>query len=377
MSSYPTVQCNGAPYDFPIPAKIEDGPSTKIKHVIFIVRENKTFDAVFGDFPGVDGDPTKIMSPMHQDELWVNARAMARTFSHMDNFYEDAEQSVQGHYWTSYGRTSDIEERRWLVTWGRGEFDKTESPGVGDDTAPLEGSIFEDLQAHKVSVTNFGELVGGIPFRDGHWPSGTSDGSIPDTLGGCYLSARLRVLCNPTQFSYVWIGNDHTHGLSAGDPNPGAMIAVNDEATGMILDAISHSPYWQDSLVVVVEDDPSDGQDHVEAHRTIALFASPWIKRGYVSHGHYATPSIHKLFAHIFGVPYRNQTIANAPLPLDMFTSTPDYTPYTLTPRKFQDISCNPMHGRAAQASAGWNFSMPDNQPGLDQQVREYLRALP
>jgi len=375
MDGYPTVQCPGA-YDFPIPAKIEDGPSKYIKHVIFIVRENKTFDDIFGDFPGVDGDKQYLMSPTHTDELWANARSMARTFSHMDNFYEDAEQSIQGHYWTAYGRTTDFDERRWLVTWGRGEFDKTDAPGVGDDTAPLEGSIFQNLKSQGVTVENMGELVGGIAFRDLRWPGGTSDTNIPDTLGGCYEAARLRVLCNPAQFTYVWMGNDHTHGLSAGDPNPAIMIAVNDEATGMILDGLSHSPFWQESLVVVVEDDPSDGKDHVDAHRTIALFASPWIKRGYVSHAHYSTPSIHKLFAHIFGKPYRNQTIANAPLPLDIFTSTPDYTPYTLVPRKYQDISCNPKGTIGAQHAQGWDFSMPDNQPGLDRQVREYLRSL-
>jgi hypothetical protein len=376
MNGYPTVQCNGAPYDFPIPAKIEDGPSTKIKHVIFVVRENKTFDDIFGDFQGVDGDPQYLMSKTQQDVLWANARTIAKSFSHMDNFYEDAEQSIQGHYWTAYGRTTDIDERRWLVTWGRGEFGKTETPGIGDETAPLEGSIFEDLKNSGVSVENHGELLGGLPFRDPHWPGGTSDTNVPDTLGGCYEAARLRVACNPAQFTYVWLGNDHTHGCSAGDPNPALMIAVNDEATGMLLDGLSHSPFWQETLVVVLEDDPSDGHDHVDAHRTIALFASPWIKRGYVSHAHYSTPSIHKLFAHIFGKPYRNQTIANAPLPLDMFTSTPDYTPYTLVPRKYKDISCNASGTTCALSAKSWNFSLPDNQPGLDQQVREYIGAL-
>lgn len=377
LAGFPTVQCNGAPYDFPIPAKIEDGPSTKIKHVVFVVRENKTFDDLFGDLPGVDGDPKLVMSPMHQNELWANARKMAQAFSHMDNFYEDAEQSIQGHYWTSYGRTTDFDERRWLVTWGRGEFGKTESPGVGDDTAPLEGSIFEDLKGHGVSVQNWGELIGGLPFRDGRWPGGTSDTTIPDTVGGCYGAARFKVLCDPAQFTYAWLGNDHTFGLSPGHPNPALMIAVNDEATGMLLDGLSHSPFWQDTLVVVMEDDPSDGSDHVDAHRTIALFASPWIKRGYVSHAHYNTASVHKLFAHVFGKPYRNQTIANAPLPLDMFTSTPDFTPYDYVPRKYPDLACNPMTQSGAKAAEGWDFSMPDNQPGLDDQVRKHLRALP
>ena len=373
---YPTVQCNGAPYDFPLPAKIEDGPSTKIKHVYFIVRENKTFDALFGDLPGVDGEPKNIMMPAHQSELWANARKWASEFSHMDNFYEDAEQSIQGHFWTVFGRTSDLDERRWVVTWGRGEFGKVESPGVGDGDAPLEGSIFSSLKAQGVSVENMGELIGGLAFRDTRWPGGTTDTIIPDTHGACYLAARARVLCNPAQFTYAWLGNDHTFGLSAGKPNPAAMIAVNDEATGMLLDGISHSPAWPETLVVVVEDDPSDGVDHVDSHRTIALLASPWIKRQYVSHGHYDMASLHKIFAHVFGKPYRNSAIANAPLPLDMFTSTPDFSPYTYLPRSYADLSCNPGGTAGANAAAGWDFAEPDDQPGLDRQVREYLRGL-
>jgi len=377
MAGNATVSCNGAPYDFPIPANVTDGPSDKIKHVVFIVRENKTFDALFGDLPNVDGDPSYIMSPMHQDQIWQNARSWATTFSHMDNFYEDAEQSIQGHFWTVFGRTSDLDERRWIVTWGRGEFSAEESPGVADNDAPVEGSIFSSLQSQGVTVDNLGELIGGLPYRDTQWPGGSTNSTIPDTTGACFIAARERVLCNPAQFTYAWLYNDHTMGLAAGAPNPSLMIAVNDEATGMTLDAISHSPSWQDTLVVVVEDDPSDGLDHVDQHRTIALFASPWVKRGYVSHAHYDMSSIHKLFAQVFGKPYRNQQIANAALPLDIFTSTPDYTPFEYEPRSYPDLSCNPKGTAGAAAAAKWDFTEPDNQPGLDEQVRETLRAEP
>ena len=375
MAGNSTVSCNGAPYDFPIPANVTDGPSDQIKHVVFIVRENKTFDGLFGDLPGVDGDPSYILSPAYQHQLWQNARSWATTFSHMDNFYEDAEQSIQGHFWTVFGRTSDLDERRWIVTWGRGEFSAEESPGVGDNDAPIEGSIFSSLQSQGVTVDNMGELIGGLAYRDTQWPGGSTNSTIPDTTGACFIAARDRVLCNPLQFTYAWLYNDHTMGLAAGAPNPSLMIAVNDEATGMTLDAISHSPTWKDTLVVVVEDDPSDGLDHVDQHRTIALFASPWVKRGYVSHAHYDMSSIHKLFAHVFGKPYRNQQIANAALPLDMFTSTPDYTPFDYIPRTYSDLSCNPSGTVGAATAAKWDFTEPDDQPGLDQQVRETLRA--
>jgi DNA-binding beta-propeller fold protein YncE len=377
FTGYPAVQCAGAPYDFPVPAKPEDGPSTLIQHIVFVVRENKTFDALFGDMPGVDGNPQYILSPMHQSQIWQNARKIATGFSHMDNFYEDAEQSIQGHFWTVYGRTSDFDERRWVVTWGRSEFSATSSPGVADNTAPLEGSLFSWLQAQNVTLDNMGELVGGVPYRDTNWPGGSTDATIPDTLGGCYVAGRARVLCDLPQFNYVWLTNDHTFGLAAGKPNPALMMSVNDEATGMLLDGISHSPIWPSTLVIVVEDDPSTGQDHVDQHRTIALFASPWIKRGYVSHAHYDVASLHKLFSHLLGKPYRNRVIANAALPLDVFTSTPDYTPFEYVPRTFGDGSCNADGTSGAMRARVWDFSHPDEQPGLDEQLEETLRTLP
>jgi len=375
-AGYSTVQCGGAPYDFPVPATPTQGASPLIQHVFFIERENKTFDALFGDLPGVDGDPGYILSPQHQSSIWANARKVATTFAHMDNYYSDAEQSIQGHYWDVFGRTSDVDERRWVVTWGRGEFSDTDSPGVSDYSAPLEGSIFSSLMDQGVTLENDGELVGGIAFRNTKWPSGTSSTTIPDTLGGCYLAARSRVTCDLPQFIYAWLGNDHTFGLSAGYPNPALMMAVNDEATGMLIDGISHSPIWASSLVIVIEDDPSTGQDHVDMHRSIALFASPWVKRGYVSHAHYDVASLHKLLSNLYGKPYRNAGIGNAGLPLDLFTSTPDYTPFEYVPRAYSDGSCNAGGTKGAKRAEGWDFSHPDEQPGLGGQLREYLQGL-
>jgi hypothetical protein len=378
LDGYPTVQCNGAPYDFPVPLKPDDGASTKIKHVFFIVRENKTFDFVMGAQPGVDGNPNLVLAPGNMSAIYPNAFAWTSHFAQMDNYYIDAEQSIQGHTWTVFGRSTDYAERRWVNIWGRGQFAVTYQPGVGDETTPLEGNVFEFLSHNNVTVENEGEFVGGLAStRDLHWPGGTSDGTVPDTVGACYAAARLRATCDPKSFTYMWLPNDHTLGMATGKPNPALMIATNDEATGMFLDGLSHSPFWQDSLVIVVEDDPSEGGDHVDVHRSIALFASPWVKRGYVSHAHYHLSSIHKLISDVFGKPYRNDTIANAPLPLDVFTSTPDYTPFTYVPRAWTNLSCNPKGTSYSKVADRWDFSEPDNQPGLGRQVWEVLHALP
>ena len=376
LDGYSKVDCKGAPYDFPIPEKPEDGASKYIKHVFFIVRENKTYDGIMGDRPGADGDPSLVLAPGKMDDIWPNAFAIAKSFVHLDNYYIDSEQSIQGHAWTVFGRSTDYTERRWLNIWGRGQFGVTSTPGVGGDTTPAEGNLFQFLDKSGITFDNQGEFVGGLQFRDPQWPGGTTDGTTPDTLSACYIAWRARVMCNSKDFSYSWLVNDHTFGFAAGRPNPALLIATNDEGTGMYVDAISHSPFWKDSLIVVVEDDPSQGADHVDIHRSIALVASPWVKRGYVSHAHYHLSSFHKLFSDIYGKPYRSTTIADAPLPIDLFTSTPDYTPFNYVPRKFQDLSCNPKGGQGSNTADGWDFTLPDNQPGLGGQVWQALHSL-
>jgi hypothetical protein len=191
----------------------------------------------------------------------------------------------------------------------------------------------------------------------------------------CYVAARARATCDLKSFTYVVMPNDHTQGGAAGAPVPEVMIAVNDEATGMLLDAISHSPIWPTTLVVITEDDPQNGGDHVDAHRTPLVLASPWVKRGYVSSTHIDMASLHKLFAHVFAKPYLGETVANAAVPFDMFTSTPDYTPYTYAPHTVES-SCNPSGTLQAKIAEGWNLVDPDEAPGLAAQVEARMREL-
>ncbi len=368
---YPTVACNGAPYDFPVPLTNTEGPSTKIQHVVYVVRENKTFDALFGDLPKVNGSPAAVMSPGRMDEFWNNARQIAQAFTNFDNYYIAAEQSLQGHVWTSYGRSSDWIERTWSSTWGRG----VRAPKAGIDRvygSPGEGSIFVWSEKNGIPYDDMGEIVGGGDQGfDTSYPGLVFSNSTPDTEKACYIAARARAMCDLKAFTYVVLPNDHTYGDDPGKPTPELMIAVNDVGTGMILDALSHSPMWPSTLLIVTEDDPQDGDDHVSGHRTPLFMASPWIKRGYVSKTNLSTPSIHKLIANILGKPYRSEAIASAAIPYDAFTSTPDYGSYSFKPLQTK-VSCNPAKGW----SNGWDFSLPDSQPGLDDAVERRMRAI-
>jgi hypothetical protein len=377
---YPSVECpQDAAFDFPIPSTNTGAPSPRIEHIVYVVRENKTFDAVFGDLPGVNGDPKIVMTPGRMDEYWANARSIAKKFSNFDGYYTDAEQSLQGHVWTAFGRSSDWIERTWTATWGRG----TRQPKAGLDKAygsPAEGSLFNWAERNNVAYDDMGEIVGVAQNGfDPRYPGLIYTVGTPDVDKACYIAARARATCDLKSLTYIVLPNDHTMGLTPNAPKPELMIAINDEATGLILDAISRSPMWPSTLVIVTEDDPQNGGDHVDVHRTPLFMASPWVKRGYVSHTHVDTASLHKLFAHVFAKPYPNQIVADAAIPYDAFTSTPDFTPYEHI-RHTTATKCNPPAGMGnavqERRSADWDFSDPDDQPGLTQQVDEYMRSL-
>jgi hypothetical protein len=388
LAGAPVVTCPNNENDFPLPPTNVLGASKQISHVIFVVRENKTFDSVLGDLPGVNGNPALAAktTPAAMDRLWENFRALVRAFATDDNYYTDAEISNQGHTWTTYGRETDWDERTWpMNNYSRSVWASPAQPqGTSDIGQPIEGSLFDQLQNAGVNFAILGEAEG-LPAVNGandpvdvDYPGGfVQDIGYPDVEKACYAAGRMRVLCNWPSFVYMTLPNDHTQGVSPTTPSPELMIASNDEATGMLIDAISHSPLWPSSLVVVTEDDPADGADHVDHHRTPILFASPWIKRGYVSKQHIGVSSIHKLIANIFGIPYASSTVENAALPLDLFTSTPDYAPYAYLPRVWP-ATCGTQPTQAEKRlTDSWDLSRVDAQPGLDALVRKHLRGEP
>ncbi|HVY49498.1 MAG TPA: alkaline phosphatase family protein [Minicystis sp.] len=387
------VSCPDGAADFPIPAT-NAGGSPVIDHVFFILRENKDYDSLFGDFASGDGDAAYTMkaSSKDMDAIWHNLRAAARAFAMSDDYYTDAVFSTQGHVLATYGRTSDFDERTWIVSGDRdGSPRKAPGGGVVEAGRPVEGSAFQWLFDHHVPFDILGEIVGqpdlppgAKPVLDIHYPGVAQDITLVDLPKACYAAGRLRVGCDLGRFVYQTLPNDHTIGVSASNPTPETMCAVNDEATGMMLDAISHSPYWKSSLVVITEDDPSQGGEHVDGHRTPLVLVSPWVKRGYVSHAHVDTASIHKIVAHVFGLPYPNRQVERAAIPFDAFTSTPDYGPFEYAPRTWP-LACGatidekgnggPPAPAEEELTRLWDFSREDRQPGLGAQVSREMRG--
>lgn len=386
LAGAPAVSCPAGASDFPVPATNTQGPSPVLSHVIVIVRENKGFDSLFGDLPGANGEASYTFktSAADMDGIWRNVRALARTFAASDNYYTDAVYSTQGHVWATFGRTNDFNERTWAISGSGRSARPVPGGGVFDVGRPVEGSIFDWALSNQVQLTLLGEIVGDPktdtqtpPALDGKYPGGPFQNiGYSDLEKACYASARARVFCNLGQLVYMTLPNDHTFGVSPKSPTPETFCAVNDEATGMILDAISHSPIWASSVVFITEDDPSQGGEHVDSHRAPLVVISPWVKRGYVSHTHIDVPSLHKIVAHVFGKPYANALVAGAALPLDLFTSTPDFTPYTYAPRTWPLKCGNGASAAETTLSDRWDFDDADEQPGLDSQVTRWMRGI-
>jgi hypothetical protein len=334
----------------------------------------------------VNGDPKLILGKdvATQEKIWGNMRALARDFAHSDNYYTDAELSQQGHFWTVYGRSSDYNERTWAVDGYERNIRGSPIPsgGVQDIGRPEEGSSFDWLARNGVGFEIFGEALGlpdtkvaGRSPVDTLYPGGFIQSmGHPDVEKSCHILGRTRILCDVRSFAYITLPNDHTVGVSPKSPSPDSMIAVNDEATGMLVDGITKSAYWPTSLIIITEDDPAGGGEHVDLHRTPMVIISPWVKRKYVSKTHIDVASLHKIFAHVFGLPYPNVQVANATIPWDAFTSTPDYTPWDRKKRGWP-ITCGDGATKAdLDLTDSFDLDDIDQAPGLKNQVENWLK---
>lgn len=350
------------PKAFPLPA--DDSGRSPIEHVFLIVRENKTFDAVLGDLGIGAGDPTLAM---FGGDITPNAHAIARTFVTLDNFYSQAEQSLQGHEWTTASISNDYSEKGWNTTWGRatrptGAFASGTYERLGFPGSP---TIFTHLDAAKLTYHNYGEVVnvnGAAITLDQAYPGVIFNLGTLDVVKIAYVIDGLTDADRVVPFSYILLPNDHTYGTTPGKPTPQSMVADNDEATGRFLDALSRSSLWPKSIVFVIEDDPQDGGDHIEPHRSLCLVASPWIKRGYKSSVIYDVPAMYRTIELILGVGPMNEYDANAAPMYDLFQGTPDATPYTYIPRKIP-VEQNAIDAPLGDESARIDWSKPDQAP--------------
>ena len=428
---------------FPIdPGKFEfAGSKNPIRHVIYILKENRTYDQIFGDLPAGDGDSSLTMFGA---EITPNLHKLALQFGVLDNFYDSGDVSANGHLWSDASATSDYIEKIWPVIY-RGskrpeDYGNALEQGIPVMDDPGTGFLWDNLAKHNFTYRLYGEMMEGIWCKDEKVSSPREGTPSPataacpsvETKKGEPLPAnvgnprggpspwpwpvpRLKKV-HPTksaqrehidplfadfaidypdqlradeflrefdefvkargtkkelpQFIQMWLPNDHTGGTRPGLPTPQACVADNDLAVGRVVDAVSHSPYWDDTAIFVVEDDAQSGADHVDAHRSIALVISKYSplsgktgQAAFVDHHFYTTVSMVHTMESLIGLPPMNLFDTHAPVMAPLFAGPGTQPPYQADDKNLRSglvFQMNDKKAPGAQQSEKMDFSRPD-----------------
>ena len=436
------------------PGKIEFRTGANpIRHVIYILKENRTYDQILGDLTvnGLkvgNGDPSLTMYGV---EVTPNEHKLALQFGVLDNFYDSGEVSGDGHDWSNAAITSDYNEKTWQIgyrgqerTYDYGGTVADEFPlelGEPDVDAPATGYIWDNLAGHGFTYRDYGEYIAGMWCRPAKKPGASlKEGTpsafsaeckrhvvnkgepLPPNLGQPHGSASpwpwavpLLQRMKPTKaalrdhfdplfpdfnteypdqlradeflnefegfvrarkegrgtelpaYVLLYLPGDHTHGTTPGKPRPAASVADNDLAVGRVVEALSHSPYWDDTAIFMIEDDAQDGADHVDAHRSIAFAISKYSPGSqghpFVDNRFYTTVNMIHTIETLLALPPMNQNDAYAPVMAPLFSGAGDQPPYTADWSNRDNgliYQTNPVSGPGAAVSAKMNFTRPD-----------------
>jgi YVTN family beta-propeller protein len=366
----------GAPYagKTVIPTKV--GDPCPITHVIYIIKENRTYDQVFGDMERGNGDPSLVM---FGEDVTPNHHKLAREFVLLDNLYCNGQVSRDGHPWSTMAYHTDYIARDWHLTYSGRE-------GVDDDDernlqkAP-SGYLWDACARAGVSYRSYGEYGRRVSQPDGSF---RIDGAVPGLVGhmcpefGVPRDSRHRVRDTDRvetflrefaeyekadslpRFIIMSLGEDHTFGTSPGQHTPQACVASNDLALARLVEAVSKSKYWPRIAIFVIEDDAQNGPDHVDAHRTVGLVISPYVKRKHLDSTQYATVSMIRTIELILGLPPLSQYDAAARPMFESFSDRPNLEPYAAVPARIDLEAVNAPLAYGADRSAKMDFSEYD-----------------
>ena len=390
----------------PVPERI--GEPSRFKHVVYIIKENRTYDQVLGDITAGNGDPSLCV---FGENLTPNQHKFARDFVLLDNTYCAGILSADGHQWSTTAMATDYMEKSFAG------FPRSYPDGMGEDEDDAlayspAGFLWDNVLAHGKTLRDYGEFAapkvrwsdparrGAPKFRDCYrqWKEGGHDVifesypmvptlkpflptdyvgwgmQVPDQYRADHFIRELREFEKTgtlPDLIFICLPNDHTTGTGEGSPTPAAYLADNDLAFGRIVEALSKSKFWPETVVFAIEDDPQDGWDHVSGYRTTAYCISPYTKRGAVVGTQYNTTSIIRTIEQILGLPPMNQFDASATPMADCFTDVPDFTPFTAVANNIPLDQMNPapktvgdvLLRRNAEQSARLNFREADRVP--------------
>ena len=374
---------DGVPADNPIPQKV--GDPSPIKHVIYIIKENRTYDQVFGDLPQGNGEPGLCLFP---DAITPNHHKLAKEFVLLDNTYVDGEVSADGHEWSMGAYATDFVEKLWPLSY-RGSPGKTfgyPSEGAADVPGrPAGGYLWDRAAEAKVTYRSYGEwIANGAKDKDGGFADGKAtvkalEGHFDPKYRGYDLDSKdvdraERFLSELKRFEkegampalqILKLPNDHTSGTRIGKPTPTAQVADNDLALGMIVEGLSASQFWADTAVFVIEDDAQNGPDHVDAHRVVALVISPYTKRKHVDSTMYSTASLLRTMELILGLKPMSQFDAAARPMYHSFTAKPDLAKYKTEQPKTDLDAVNKLGVFGAAQSEKFDLTKEDQADDL------------
>jgi YVTN family beta-propeller protein len=338
---------------------------TPIKYVFYIIKENRTYDQVFGDMPGGNGDSSLCLFP---EKITPNQHALAREYVLLDNFYVDAEVSADGHNWSTAAYATDYVEKIWPTSYG-GRGGTYDFEGSRPVAFPKGGFIWDYCQRAGLSYRSYGEFQA-YAYRKDKALAGHFCANYPDYDLSVKDITRLDILKKDldslmaikavARFNSIRFGNDHTSGARIGARTPAAFVADNDLAVGQFVDYLSHSPIWAESAVFILEDDAQNGADHVDAHRSPALVISPYTRRNHVDHTMYSTSAMLRTMELILGLPPMSQYDAAATPMFASFTPTPDFTPFTHRPAGVDLDAKNTAWNEPARRSEQFDFRQAD-----------------
>jgi len=352
-----------------VPVPVVTGQVSPIKHVIYIIKENRTYDQVFGDIKKANGDTSLVM---FGKDVTPNHHKLAEEFVLMDNYYCSGVLSADGHQWADEAFVTDYLEKSF------GDFTRS-YPYDGDDALAYasSGFIWDNVLKHGLTFRNYGEFVkaeiepGDVSFTDAYNDYLGGKGKVkisavanleqltpnmcptfigfPNNISDQYRASEFlkefseyEKKGNLPNFIVMVLTCDHTSGTRPGLPTPKAAVADNDLALGRIVEAVSSSSFWKETAIFVTEDDPQDGLDHVDGHRTVGLVISPYTRKGEVVSNYYSQINMVRTMENILGLPPMNQLDLSAEPMTECFTDKADLTPYKLVKNNIPLDQLNP-----------------------------------
>jgi YVTN family beta-propeller protein len=351
----------------PIPQRV--GDKSPVKHVFYIIKENRTYDQVLGDVKEGNGDPSLTL---FGENITPNQHALTREFVLLDNFYVDAEVSADGHNWSMGAYATDYLEKNWPTSYGSrgGTYDAEGTRTIANNK---NGFIWDNCRRNNVTYRTYGEFADdykpNLPVLKDHYCTYYTswDQHVRDTtrVGQWKRDFDSMLAINKVpQLNTLRLINDHTEGMAKGRPTPFAHVADNDLAVGMFVEYLSKSPIWNESVVFILEDDAQNGADHVDAHRSPVYLAGGLVKRGFVDHTMYSTTSVIRTMELILGLPPMSQYDAAATPMWRCFSNTPNQAGFLAKPisvdLNLKNVAINEWQRRSDKFNLAKEDAVPD-----------------